>query len=346
MNSPLKLLILLLVLGCLSACGGGSSGGTLIPEPAPTDSPSDPDPDPDPDPEPEPEPTEPPITAPLNQAPSPVDDLVTIEEDGSLSSFNVLANDSDPDGDVLRIVNASSTEGAISFSSIGTVNYIPDANFNGVVAVNVIVTDGELTASSTLEIIVTAVNDEPLLRDDYYSVDEGSSGNTFGVLENDEDLEGGRLSLVSASSEEGSVVVDGSVVVYTPAPDFVGTDIISYETTDADGGLTMAFATVEVLAAEGEEFNIRWQNPNDRIDGVSFDSAEISGYQIELRNVETEVVETYEIGRDDAVSTSDSEVEYLLTGLDAGYFEFSVQVVDLDGKLSEPYETFPVRVGG
>ncbi len=114
-------------------------------------------------------------------APTVIADTRSGFEDGGAITGNVLSNDSDADGDALRVshfnVNgvdylftASITSrtvtlsgvGSLQFSADGNYRFTPVANWNGnVPTVTYTATDGSLSSSSTLNLTVTPVNDAP-----------------------------------------------------------------------------------------------------------------------------------------------------------------------------------------
>jgi gliding motility-associated-like protein len=122
------------------------------------------------------------IVTPVNDPVIAADDAYTIDEDFTLNSENVLANDSDIDLDVLSvsqftvpgdltIYNAGQTAilsgiGTIKINSDGGFTFDPDINYNNngpVLVANYTVTDGLLTDIATLSITVTPVNDNPVV---------------------------------------------------------------------------------------------------------------------------------------------------------------------------------------
>lgn len=338
--------LLILVPLSLIACGGGSStSGALLPI---ADQPADPvTPTPTPSPTPAPAPTPTPVITPVNQAPIVRNDSASIQEDGLIGGLDVLANDSDPDGDPLQItgVSADPAVGSVSVTTLNRVRYEPASNLNGVVTIEVMVSDGQNQVSSTLEVVIQPVDDEVILRDDYLSVVEGSSENSLSVLANDEDLSQGGIDLIDAEAASGAVEVVGSDIVYTPLPDFVGSDIVTYQIVDVDGDILEAVATIEVEALAGETLNLEWQNPERRRDGAILQLSDIDAYVIELRNVETNELNQIEVSSTDT-TTEGRMVEYALTGLRSGFFELSLKVVDGLGNIGESFTTEVVRVGG
>jgi large repetitive protein len=98
-----------------------------------------------------------------NPAPVAVNDApLIILEDSPGTTVNVLANDSDPDGDPLTILSASATNGTVVVNADGTLTYTPDTNYNGPATITYTISDGQGgTATATVPVTVTAVNDAP-----------------------------------------------------------------------------------------------------------------------------------------------------------------------------------------
>ena len=283
-----------------------------------------------------------------NRAPIAVNDSVSMEEDSTLTNFQVLMNDRDPDGDTLKVVSIDAEAGSVSLDSSGALTYVPETNFNGLVQLSVVISDGQLSASSTLSITVTAVNDLPFARDDYFQIDEGSKNIAMDVAGNDIDVEDGPVKITSAKAAHGTVVLSNNQLIYTPAAASTDDDIISYSVADATGGISNAVASVKIIPAAGLDFKVQWQNPSERIDGALLEDKDIQGYRISMRNVETEEVAQVVLNRGDATEKTENGlavVEYEFTKLVPGFFELSVQVVDVGGKISNTFKSTPVYVG-
>ena len=189
------------------------------------------------------------ITA-VNDAPVAVADVLTIDEDASLTSTDVISNDTDVDGDTLSLTAVSTDgTGTVAVNSDGlSVDYTPAANFNGTETITYTVSDGTLTdETGTLTITITAVNDAPVAVADVLTVDEDASLTSTDVISNDTDVDGDTLSLTAVSTDgTGTVAVnsDGLSVDYTPAANFNGTETITY--TVSDGTLTDETGTLTV----------------------------------------------------------------------------------------------------
>ncbi|MBH0065451.1 Ig-like domain-containing protein, partial [Psychrobacter sp. SZ93C1] len=110
--------------------------------------------------------------------PVAVDDAYTVEEDGTVV-LDPLNADSDFDGDTLSITDINGTaltpgvaqsidvpNGVVNIDTAGVISFTPDANFNGDVEFDYIITDGTTEVSATETITVTPMNDAPVAVDD------------------------------------------------------------------------------------------------------------------------------------------------------------------------------------
>jgi subtilisin family serine protease len=98
---------------------------------------------------------------PVNDPPKAVNDSAQTAQDTS-TVINVLANDSDPDGDTVSLVSAgpSSTKGGtVAANPDGTVTYTPPSGFNGVDSFTYKISDGNgLTDTATVSVAVGSAN--------------------------------------------------------------------------------------------------------------------------------------------------------------------------------------------
>ncbi|MFW1011431.1 tandem-95 repeat protein, partial [Vibrio parahaemolyticus] len=169
---------------------------------------------------------------------APVADIVadkaTVVEDTS-TVIKVLGNDTfEGDGKVVSLdTNNGPANGTVSVNPDGSVTYTPNDNYQGTDSFTYIVTSGGVSESTTVSVDVTPVNDAPVAKDDTAITDEDTPV-TIDVLPNDNDIDGDKLSIQSASVPEaqGKVeIVDGKLV-FTPAENFNGHAEIIYTVTD------------------------------------------------------------------------------------------------------------------
>ena len=166
-------------------------------------------------------------------------------------TVNVLANDTDPDGDALSVIATTTpANGTVAVNAGGTVTYTPAAGFVGTDTFTYTVADPDgLTDTATVTVAVQqAGNLPPVANPDSASTTVGTPV-TIDVLANDTDAEGDALTLVSASQPaNGSTALTGNGrVLYTPNPGFIGTDTFSYVVRDAAGNSATGQVTVSVV---------------------------------------------------------------------------------------------------
>ncbi|HHI5028725.1 TPA: tandem-95 repeat protein, partial [Vibrio parahaemolyticus] len=180
------------------------------------------------------------VSQPVNFTVAPVADIVadkaTVVEDTS-TVIKVLGNDTfEGDGKVVSLdTNNGPANGTVSVNPDGSVTYTPNDNYQGTDSFTYIVTSGGVSESTTVSVDVTPVNDAPVAKDDTAITDEDTPV-TIDVLPNDNDIDGDKLSIQSASVPEaqGKVeIVDGKLV-FTPAENFNGDAEITYTVTDGE----------------------------------------------------------------------------------------------------------------
>ncbi|MDT8326987.1 MAG: Hint domain-containing protein [Roseovarius sp.] len=187
------------------------------------------------------------LILPDNTPPTTVDDTATTDEDTSVD-IPVLANDDDPDGDPLTVTEATAPNGTVVINPDNTLTYTPDPDFNGPDEITYTVDDGNGgTATGTVAVTVSPVNDAPVAGDDAVPTDFETAID-IPVLGNDTDVDGDTLRVDSvgpASNGTTAINADGTLA-YTPNAGFSGTDTFDYTVTDDNGGTDTATVTVTV----------------------------------------------------------------------------------------------------
>ncbi|GAB4251164.1 MAG: hypothetical protein Kow00109_26940 [Acidobacteriota bacterium] len=187
---------------------------------------------------------------PVNDFPVAVGDAVTVPEDGSVD-VDVLANDSDVDGDSLTITSVGNpTHGSATLLANQRIRYVPAANYHGSDSFTYTIADGNGgTVAATVSVTVTSVNDVPVAADDTLTVAEDTSGTVY-PLANDSDPDGEALTIASVGpAQHGTVTaVAGSGLRYTPNPNFFGTDAFTYSVKDAAGATAGATVRITVTS--------------------------------------------------------------------------------------------------
>ncbi len=171
------------------------------------------------------------LTTPINQA----------------AVVNVLANDSDADGDVLTITQAVGSFGTLLLQADKQLLYTPKTDFFGTDVVVYSISDGK-GGTTSAELTVTVLNNNaPVLSNDTAATDDRTALR-LNVLANDIDPDGNPLTLISATAQQGTVRVQEQQLTYVPKAGFDGVDTIRYLVQDNFGAQAAAEVKVTVKA--------------------------------------------------------------------------------------------------
>ena len=165
-------------------------------------------------------------------------------------TINVLANDSDADGDTLSVIAITTPSHGSVLLAGNVVTYTPDPGYSGADSFTYTASDGRGgQGTATVRIIVaSASNRAPIANDD--NATSGGLPVTVNVLANDSDPDGDPLTIVSVTAPigGGAAAITGNSVTYTPLSGFVGVDRFNYTISDGHGGSASAMVTINVTA--------------------------------------------------------------------------------------------------
>uniref|UniRef100_UPI00242D008E tandem-95 repeat protein n=1 Tax=Photobacterium phosphoreum TaxID=659 RepID=UPI00242D008E len=208
---------------------------------------------------------------PVNDAPVAMPDAVTTHEDTSIT-VDLTKNDSDIDGDKITVTDINGTpvtpgheqtivveHGKIVIAHDGSTTFVPSDNYHGDVTVPYTITDGDKTATSTVTVHVTPVNDAPVAMPDAVTTHEDTSI-TVDLTKNDSDIDGDKITVtdingtpVTPGHEQTIVVEHGKIVIahdgsttFVPSDNYHGDVIVPYTITDGDKTAT-SIVTVHVM---------------------------------------------------------------------------------------------------
>jgi VCBS repeat-containing protein len=183
------------------------------------------------------------------------DSFITAED--SPYTGNVLANDTDADGNTLTAaIVVGPQHGSLQWNSNGTFTYTPDANYNGTDTFTYQASDGPTSTTATLvTMTVTAVNDGPTAG----GAVGGGSGNEDTVITGTvsfNDVDSGDATTpdsttlsVTTQAQHGMVVLNqNGSYTYTPAGNYHGADSFTYTVTDSNGAVATATVSLSVAA--------------------------------------------------------------------------------------------------
>jgi len=222
-----------------------------------------------------------PVTIKAANPPTATPDVATLDPGcGGTPSIikNVLANDSDPNGDPITLTQVNGNtlspftipgQGTVSFTSGGDVTFTAAEGFTGVVNLTYQVCDNTtptpLCSNSTYTITVGDANKVPTVAADAATIAEDLfTPTSINVLTNDVQLggyTGGALSVRSVISgpANGRVSVNpDNTITYVPNADFAGTDNFTYEVVNASGYRRSAVVTVTVTnnSCDGNTYEV------------------------------------------------------------------------------------------
>lgn len=195
----------------------------------------------------------------LNQIPSTTPDTVRVRPERTVT-VDVLANDSDPDGDALSVDTESMQVAADQAERVSVRDNFISVNTpaeEGAVVASYDVDDGRGGKNSsllTVHVHKDAPLRAPLPADDLVSqtqVDEEGTAVRVSVLDNDIDPDGDRSSLELSSDEEG-VVVDGQSLIIDVTQQ---RRKVVYEVRDIDGLVGHAVVSVPGSQVERPRVN-------------------------------------------------------------------------------------------
>ncbi len=199
------------------------------------------------------------VTAPSpGSAPTAVDDDGgTIDHDSIAFAIDVLANDTDPDGDIdpTTLAIVTQPDRGVATAGDGVVRYTPpDSGSHGVHTFTYRICDlgGRCAVARVTITLVHDLEDDPVVAVDDQATTAQGQPVTVDVLDNDDkgdgDLVDASLRVLSGPGN-GTAVVVGDRIRYTPAPGFSGTDAFAYEICSDLPSCDSAVVTVTVTAS-------------------------------------------------------------------------------------------------
>ncbi|WP_254661966.1 tandem-95 repeat protein [Vibrio parahaemolyticus] len=241
---------------------------------------------------------------PVNDAPVAKDDIATTQEDTAVT-IDVLPNDTDIDGDTLRIDSASvpSDQGTVEIVD-GKLVFTPAENFNGDAEITYTVTDGELTDEAKVAVTVNPVNDAPTIKVDAVESITEDAVNTDTVVATltvrDTDTPEDQLTVSLENNSNGYFVLVGNEVKLTQAGvDAVNNDELNLKDLTISASVSDG---VNPTANDSDSLIVNRVNDAPTVENAIADQ-ELS-----------EDFATYTIDLNDAFKDSDSALNFSVSG--------------------------------
>ena len=167
--------------------------------------------------------------------------------------LDVLANDADADGDLLRVTGVGAAlHGTVSIESNKVRYTLTDRSFAGVDVFTYTAADGHGGLSSASVLVLT--DREPTANDDegrYFPLQDSFPGfpTIVDVVANDSDPDGDALRVVSVQDpDHGTATIVDNKVEYVRDFGFAGLDTFTYTVDDGFGGTTIGTIRITVKA--------------------------------------------------------------------------------------------------
>ncbi|WMP08559.1 tandem-95 repeat protein [Vibrio parahaemolyticus] len=241
---------------------------------------------------------------PVNDAPVAKGDIATTQEDTAVT-IDVLPNDTDIDGDTLRIDSASvpSDQGTVEIVD-GKLVFTPAKNFHGDAEITYTVTDGQLTDEAKVTVTVNPVNDAPTIKVDAVesiTEDAVSTDTVVATLTvRDTDTPEDQLTVSLENNSNGYFVLVGNEVKLTQA----GVDAVNNDELNLKD-LTISASVSDVVnptANDSDSLIVKRVNDAPTVENAIADQ-ELS-----------EDFATYTIDLNDAFKDSDSALNFSVSG--------------------------------
>lgn len=265
-----------------------------------------------------------------NEQPVANDDAFNVEVESVDNVLDVLANDTDPDGDPLSIVDVSQPSNGQADVSNGTVVYTPASGFEGTDTFTYTIDDGfDGQDSATVTVTVQSPNQEPEAGDISVSTQLNQSVDVD-VLAAASDPDGDTLVIASFSQPgNGTVSQVGDQLRYEPDSEFQGEDSFTYTVSDGQGGEATGTVTVTVAAASANRAPVaRYDEAIAPANGSV--TVEVLANDFDPDGDELEVihVEQWYGWPGDAVINADNTITFSIGEICKGVHHFSYTITD------------------
>ena len=281
------------------------------------------------------------VVTPVNDA--PVLDLafddVTIDEDEVFTIFEITTHFSDIDSEDLTVSNYSADVEGYGFVLDGDdLTVTPPQDSVDPAVLSLTVSDGELSAQTTLNITINPVNDAPVQVVDVEELnyDEEDSFSINNVPAYFDDVDGDPINLLGATLVDGSVELNGNNVNFTLDDDFFGITTGTLTVTDGDLTATANFSVNVTNINDAPELDTAFDNvttPEDvafvvegitsYFNDVDMDELTVSDYGDDLGDLCT-----FELVGDDLTVTPPADWNSIAQGMN---IEIDLTVSDGNG---------------
>jgi hypothetical protein len=259
-------------------------------------------------------------------------DAATTNEDTAVTK-NVLANDTDADGDTLSVTANDATSahgGSVNCTVGGLCTYTPAGDFNGTDTFGYTASDSHGgTAAATVTVTVNPVNDPPKANSDTATTDQDTSVSII-ALANDlpgPANESGQVLAIDSVTlpVHGSVAINNNgspanpaddFIIYTPVRGFAGIDSLNYTICDEGAPRQCDTAQITITVRQSVSTSISGHSLNDRTgNGLTSDDLPLAATKIYLDSNNNGMLDSLE-----QATTTAADGTYGFTNLSPGTY--------------------------
>lgn len=190
------------------------------------------------------------IVNPVNDAPTVENVTAQMDEnkvDGRYQPVTITLAGADVDGDNLSYaIIDNPSNGTVQADGTATVIYTPNQDYNGEDTFTYKANDGTVDSdkNATVTVTINAIDDVPVVSNVNESTDEDTAL-TITLPETDVDNQSLTYTIISNVSN-GSAVIAGNQVTYTPSANYNGTDTFTFKANDGTNDSNIATATFTI----------------------------------------------------------------------------------------------------
>ena len=266
------------------------------------------------------------IVTPVNDPPTIVlPDYFTFAEDSTLvEDFAVYIDDVDPDELTLSVTG--NTE--ITVDIVGTiVTFGATENWNGTETLIFTVDDNQTraTASDSVDVIVTPVNDPPtiILPDDFTFAEDSTLVEDFAVYIDDVDPD--ELTLSVTGNTEITVDIVGTIVTFGATENWNGTETLIFTVDDNQTRATASDSVDVIVTPVNDPPVLIGFSPEELVFTVFQDS--IVTFYVEVEDIDSDLIYAWFVDNDIQTEISDT---FVYQFAELGEVEIKSEVSDED----------------
>ena len=179
----------------------------------------------------------------INDPPIFNDGSFSTDEDVT-TTFDLATLTSDEENDLLTYtIITPPNKGSVSIEG-SVLTFIPTLNLHGSDSIEISVSDGNLSSTSTISITINPINDAPVFNDGSFSTDEDVT-TTFDLSSLTSDVDSNSLTYtIITPPTKGTASIDGSVLTFVPTLNLHGSD--SIEVSVSDGNLSTSTISITI----------------------------------------------------------------------------------------------------